>query len=341
MKSLIPILLLLFLNRFPEQIASLEACRDVLVYSASTDSGHQYYQFDINQQTEIELPFDNLASAPMWSPDGNLIAIATNNESDGFDLAILTGIDDEPIRIASGRATQPKIRWSPDSNWIAFESQNNVYVITPTGEEYRQITQGDMFYFLGDWSPNGQALLVSANDIDKQNMVVISIETEDYDEITHPVEGVFDYFVSWTPDSGGILFSTNRFSDKSALYRLNMADETPELYIDSVVVSVSWNPSGTRFVFSVSSNGFIEIYTHNLLTGENVMLTGDYVILHENFVKPVWSPSGSFIAFTAIDDDNHENEYEVFVADLEAGKILQLTSNNRIESSPTWLSCRR
>jgi Tol biopolymer transport system component len=232
MRLLLTSVLLLCWNWVPQQRINSETCQNVLVYSALTDTGLRYYEFDVSQQHEIELPFDNLVSEPVWSPDGNYIAIATNNGGDGFDLAVVSDIYAEPVPIASGHATQPKIRWSPNGEWIAFESENNIYAVTRTGDEYRQLTQGNQVYYLGDWSPDGRYLAISAYDIEGQNLLVAAL-TEDLQEITSPVESIFDYFVGWTPNSEGILYSTNRFSDQMALYRFDLRDETSESIIDA------------------------------------------------------------------------------------------------------------
>lgn len=341
MKILLTSLLLLFLSWFPQQSISLENCRNVLVYSTPTDDGIRYYQLDLSQQIEVELPLDNLVSTPVWSPDGNQMAIAVSSGDGGFDLAVLSDADNEPFVIASGQATQPKIRWSPTGDWIAFESQNNIYIVTPTGEEYRQLTQGNQIHFLGDWSSDGQNLAISVNEVDRQHMMIVSLETGDFSEITPPLEGIFDYFVSWTPDSEGILYSTNRFSDNLSLYHINFLDDTSELFVDSMVVSVSWNPSTTHFVYAVSNNGLNDIYTRNLLTAEETLLTEGVTIFHENYTRPEWSPSGSFIAFTAIDGSSSENYYEMFILDLETGEVSRFTSNNRNISDLYWLPCQQ
>jgi Tol biopolymer transport system component len=286
----------------------------------------------------MELPFDNLVSAPVWSPDGNQIAIATSTEDGGFELAVLSDINDEPVQIASGRATQPKIRWSPNGDWIAFESQRNIYIVTPTGEDYRQVTQGNM-HFLGDWSSDGQKLALSVNNGDRQYMIMVSIETGDSREVTHPREGIFDYFVSWTPDGKSVLFSTNRFSENLSLYRYNLPDATSEKYVDSMVVSVSWNPSGNHFVYAVSNNGFNEIYTRNLFTGEEVLLNEGFIILHENYTRPVWSPDGSLVAFEAIDREATVYRIGIFILNLDNSEIIRITSNTTNEYGPYWIPC--
>jgi Tol biopolymer transport system component len=170
-------------------------------------------------------------------------------------------------------------------------------------------------------------------------MIVVSIETGDSREVTHPREGIFDYFVNWTPDGKSVLFSTNRFSENLSLYRYNLPDATSEKYVDSMVVSVSWNPSGNHFVYAVSNNGFNEIYTRNLFTGEEVLLNEGFIILHENYTRPVWSPDGSLVAFEAIDREATVYRIGIFILNLDNSEIIRITSNTNNEYGPYWIPC--
>ena len=339
MKLISSILLLLFCILFPQQNASVDACRDVLIYPASTDIGIQYYQMDIKQRSEIQVPFDNLISAPVWSPDGSNIAVATDNNQRGFALSVVSDFGADSIPIASVHATQPKIRWSPDGKWIAFEFENNVHIITPTGERYRQITQGDSVYYLGDWSFDGRYISISAYNVESQNILVATPETGALQEITPAIQGIFDYFVGWTPDGDGVLVTTNRFSDEMALYRFDLRNETSQPYISSIVRGISWNPTRTQFAYALSNNGFIEVYIRNWQTNEDDLLTENMTLLHENFTEPTWSPSGSYIVFTAVDNGTDSNSYEIFSINIQTREITQLTSNNRIEGDPYWIPC--
>ncbi len=80
--------LLIFTSTF-EQSSNATTCSDVIVYKTSNDDNIRYYQMDVRQGSETELPFENIASAPRWSPDGTYIAIASHNVNGGFDLSVV------------------------------------------------------------------------------------------------------------------------------------------------------------------------------------------------------------------------------------------------------------
>jgi Tol biopolymer transport system component len=169
--------------------------------------------------------------------------------------------------------------------------------------------------------------------------LVAEPETRDLQEITPPIQGIFDYFAGWTADGDGVLVTTNRFSDEMSLYHFDLRNETSEPYISSFVQSVSWNPSRTRFVYALSNNGLVEVHARNWVTSEDDSLTENTILRHENFIEPTWSSSGSFIAFSAMGDGNDSHPYDIFAIDVQTHEVIRLTSNNRNDGNPYWLPC--
>jgi TolB protein len=98
---------------------------------------------------------------PAWSPDGGLIAFASDRDGnseiytlrpDGSDLKRLTtepGIDCRP-------------RWSPDGQWLAFTSnrtgREDVYLLRRDGSDLRPLTAHPAVDDHAAWSPDGQHL---------------------------------------------------------------------------------------------------------------------------------------------------------------------------------------
>jgi Tol biopolymer transport system component len=82
-------------------------------------------------------------SAPVWSPDGKLIAFTSNR--DGLSQIYVMNADGSGLRrVSLGDAADFSPSWSPDGNWIAFTSTRNgsvdVYIMDLHSDNVSRLT---------------------------------------------------------------------------------------------------------------------------------------------------------------------------------------------------------
>jgi eukaryotic-like serine/threonine-protein kinase len=118
---------------------------------------------DGGDQRLFSRSMDLVNSNPDWSPDGNVILftqsqansfprlVAASHEEDGFSEFPITQYN-EPMRDA---------RYSPHSDWVVFESWkrseptiHNIYIMTPSGVNLKQVTFGPHLDFHPVWRPS-------------------------------------------------------------------------------------------------------------------------------------------------------------------------------------------
>ncbi|MBI3654259.1 MAG: PD40 domain-containing protein [Acidobacteria bacterium] len=96
----------------------------------------------------------------------------------------------------------------------------------------------------------------------------------------------------------------------------------------AVNISPRWNPrTGREIAFISDRGGSPQVYVMDA-SGANqrpLIARGGHAD------SPSWSPDGRYIAFTY----GGAGSYQIFVADVASGQLLQLTSSGRNES-PTW-----
>jgi TolB protein len=96
----------------------------------------------------------------------------------------------------------------------------------------------------------------------------------------------------------------------------------------AVNISPRWNPrTGREIAFITDRGGSPQIYVMDA-SGSNQR---PLVARGGHADSPSWSPDGRYIAFTY----GGAGSFQVFVADVGSGQLLQLTSQGRNES-PTW-----
>jgi TolB protein len=132
--------------------------------------------------------------------------------------------------------------------------------------------------------------------------------------------------------SGQLAFSSAISNDGSMeIYVSNLDGSNPRrLTRTSKAVNISprWNPrTGREIAFISNRGGSPQVYVMDA-SGANQR---PLVARGGHSDSPSWSPDGRYIAFTY----GGAGGYQIFVADVASGQLLQLTSSGRNES-PTW-----
>jgi TolB protein len=90
----------------------------------------------------------------------------------------------------------------------------------------------------------------------------------------------------------------------------------------------AWSPDGRRIAFNSDRSGTMNIWIHDLDSGDTRQLTtgpgGDF--------QPNWSPDGRSVVFFS----NRAGNADIWSAEVESGRIRQLTSDPAIDVNPFY-----
>ncbi|MBI3693623.1 MAG: serine/threonine-protein kinase [Acidobacteria bacterium] len=168
-------------------------------------------QFTLRQLTQDS----GATTDPALSPDGKLVAYASDRAGDGgLDIWVQQiARGSQPIRLTRRKANDRSPSFSPDGGQIVFTSSRDgggVYVMPALGGEERLILRG--VFGRARFSPDGQ--LIACGEIGSASrlaMYVISAAggsprriVEDFYRATAPV---------WSPDGKSLLFSGKRLQE--------------------------------------------------------------------------------------------------------------------------------
>ncbi|MBX0293527.1 S9 family peptidase [Haloarcula nitratireducens] len=160
--------------------------------------------------------------------------------------------------------------WRPDGEAFAFASNRrdeavfDVYVQgrEETGGDAELVCEGDGWFTVGGWSPDGEKLIVNeAHSSFDQDVYVLDAETGDLTHLT-PHEGSVRYVsASWGPDGDALYLATDERSDTLSLARLSLSGDLEVVREDD-----DWNIDGVaidqasgRLAYSKNVEGYNEL----------------------------------------------------------------------------------
>ena len=129
---------------------------------------------------------------------------------------------------------------------------------------------------------------------------------------------------AWSPDGKKIAF----IADLGQLFVMDADGRNLERLRWNMPLRArpAWHPNGTKIVFTK----FDEITVLDIETKAETR-----VLFHgwdNGFRDAVWSPDGKQIAFTI----RHDRQNDIYVIDVNGGKLRRLTDNDFNEAAPAW-----
>ncbi|MBX0321789.1 S9 family peptidase [Halomicroarcula sp. F13] len=223
--------------------------------------------------------------------------------------------------------------WRPDGEAFAFASNRrdeavfDVYVQDrdATGDEAELVYEGDGWFTVNGWSPDGQHLAISeAHSSFDQDVYVLDVATGERTHLT-PHEGNVRYVsVSWSPDGDALYLVTDERSDTLSLARLSLEGD-----LDPVRDGDGWNIDGV----AIDQDSGRLAYSRNV-EGYNELTVGEFdgPTAVEEFPAPdlpgglaggvAWGPEAEQFAVSVTGRTVNTN---VFVVDAESGESERWT----------------
>ena len=136
------------------------ASNGLIAYPARDTSGNQYIFFvasDGTEKVQKTIGADN--ALPSWSPTGAKLAYVCRNPTTMVSYICMMNADGSGQHSISEGSTP---MWSPSGAWIAYTSERSgsaeIWVMSPDGNNQRQVTTSDAHNVHPTWSPDSQQI---------------------------------------------------------------------------------------------------------------------------------------------------------------------------------------
>jgi Tol biopolymer transport system component/DNA-binding winged helix-turn-helix (wHTH) protein len=292
---------------------------------------------------------------PAWSPDGSQIAFIRYTPRrpgalHGAELFVVPSLGGPERKIASlvtccvmARATTgSNLSWTPDGKWLAIGGEVppgepwGIFLISADGQQHRRLTRKPKLS-AGDYrptfSPDGRWMAfvrMTTGEVSSVYLLQLAADMRPIGEpevvIREPGLGV--KALAWSPDGGGLFFSTGGAGGgRMLLQYVAMSPATGRPVGRSQILTFGEQAT----TVTVAANGRVVYSTHFSDTAlRRLALTESVGSLDEaavadstmNEVTPDYSPDGTRLAFASTRSDF----MEIWVSDADGGNPQKMTS---------------
>lgn len=209
-----------------------------------------------------------------------------------------------------------------------------IWVMNWDGTGQRQLTNFHSISTFPSASPDGRVVAFTTYALGYPGIQMLSLDTGRKLPFYNQRASMND-FVTFTPDSKRIIFSSTAAGGPAQLYMANVDGSGFRRITASnaIEVEAKINPkTGTDLVDVSGRSGPMPQIYHMTIEGADVQRltpgTGEAT-------NPAWNPDGDHIAF-AWTKGFEPGNYNIFIMDVASQQITQLTANEGRNENPSW-----
>lgn len=126
---------------------------------------------------------------PVWSPDGQRVAFASDRDGDS-EVYIMDNDGSDLVQLTKNNGYDGHPRWSPDGNKLVFDTDRDgpdwdIYIMDADGRNPTSVTTNFTTDFSVSWSPDGHWLVYLANIDGDNEIFIIDINGQNQQRLTN------------------------------------------------------------------------------------------------------------------------------------------------------------
>jgi len=263
-----------------------------------------------------------------------------------FEIYTAQGDGTNPVRRTAHGATDYTPEFNRGATQIAFVSTRDgnpeIYTMRADGTQQTRLTANVSGDYLPTWSPDGKKIAFYSSRDGNSEIYVMNADGTGQTRLT--AHGAWDGHPTWSPDGSKIAFVSDR-TGGDELWTMN-ADGSNQKQLSTglgVAAYPDWSPDGLRITFNDDANydGWLDVAVINA-DGTGLFHPLGYSPASYDFMAPVWSPDGMYLAFARLQWINYYgnwywvDSYIHYATNLMGDPIINVLGDSGYDWWPDW-----
>jgi Tol biopolymer transport system component len=230
----------------------------------------------------------------------------------------------------------PLLTNKPLENQIAFVgNDNNLWLVSPGGDELRRITTDGKGYRFPTWAPDGRRVAFIGPDEKNNTSLYISPTGSGDPVVVFNEPSSAPFYLYWAPDSNSITFLTQELSGLTMRQVDTRTPDLSRLLGEGAPFYWVWSPNSEKMLMHVGGSRSASAEAHiSLLENQQEAERVELDLAPGTFQAPVWSSDGKHIFYIATDNQGNESIYKTNAETLEQTVVTESGGSAHIVLSP-------
>jgi len=229
----------------------------------------------------------------------------------------------------------PLLTNQPAHNRIAFMGNDaNLWLVSPNGQDLRQVTEDGKGYHFPTWAPDGNYLAYIGPDNENNRALYVTPTGFFEPTILFNQPDSAPFYLYWAPDSHSITFLTQE-TKSLAMRMANAKLGNNRVLGEGNPFYWVWSPAGDKLLMHVGGSRSVSDKAHlSILENRDEASRIELNLAPGRFQAPGWSADGKHIFYIAADEGGKEAIYQTDPETLEQTKITELMGYTFMTLSP-------
>ena len=277
------------------------------------------------------------AATPVASPALAHGTLAFQSDREGnWDIYLIESDGSSLRRLTTDPAADRNPAWSPDGEHIAFSSERtgggDIYIMEASGEGLRRLTDDPAYEGAPDWSPDGKWIAFEGERHGRAEIYRVEVATGQVQRITSSRARKLG--PAFSPDAAYLAYM-----DKGVIWWRVVVldwerDVTQTVSEGGGACRPTWSPDGRLLAYvSTREADKADLWFYEV-GRERAWRVPTRPNAHN--YDPSFSPDGATLAIASTIVRGRNEQWDLFLTDLNGRQLVQLTDSEWDERFPRW-----